>query len=75
MIDLIGDVLVVLGSLWIAGVLVTVIVFAALEYLDPDDEGDPYRDALDASARISALGYEADQLMHEAAAAAKREER
>lgn len=35
---------------------------------------DPYRDGLDTAARISAMGFEAERAMHEAAQHASREE-
>jgi hypothetical protein len=38
-----------------------------LEEVTESQEPDPYREGLDASARISAMAFEAERLMHQAA--------
>lgn len=62
--------------------LLTILVIVLLLLLifgDSDDESaeteiDPYSESLDAATRISAMAFEAEQLMHRAAAQAKTED-
>jgi hypothetical protein len=55
--------------------LVAVCLAVRLAYREGEpDDGCPYRAGLDASARMSALAFEAEQLMHAAAENAHQEE-
>ena len=46
----------------------------ALSGQSSEDSGDPYRDGLDAAARISSMAWETEQLLHHTAEDAKRDE-
>jgi hypothetical protein len=67
------------AALAIVGVLAIIVVYVL--YCDgafderPPPPPDPYREGLDASARISSLAWEAEQAMYRAAEQATREER
>lgn len=55
------------------------VLFLIWVFSDSDEESasteiDPYSESLDAASRISAMAFQAEQLMHRAAAQAKTEE-
>lgn len=70
------DVLAVLGIFWVVGAAVAVWMIVNEWLCEPTQEvgEDPYRASLDAAARMSALGFEAERLMQAAAEQARREE-
>jgi hypothetical protein len=67
---------VVIASCVFTGALVCLIASMLWCYHDlvHKDRVDPYRDGLDTAARISAMGFEAERAMHEAAQQASRED-
>lgn len=59
--------------------ILVIVLVLLLVFGDSDDESaetaiDPYSESLDAASRISAMAFEAEQLMHRAAAQAETEE-
>ncbi len=75
MIEFIEAVLALIGLLAVIAIGAVLVSVWFEEQLDGiDNDAGPFREGLDAAARISAMAFEAEQAMHQASQEAKRRE-